>query len=456
MVGTSLRDGRYAICGVLGGGGQGATFDAVDKVGGHPVAIKRFEVSGARSWKDVQLAEREARVLSELSHELLPAAFEHFEEDGSLYLVMEKIEGKSMAQLGALPPAEVFHFLEDAAQVLAYLHGRVPPVIHRDIKPSNVICRPARSDRGESRAHYVVVDFGSVRDSLKPAGGSTVVGTFGFMAPEQFQGRAMPQSDVYGVGATAITVVTGQPPEDLPHRGLAINVKAAFKAANVRDPSLRRLLIRLLDPNPDKRAAAIAPLLQQAGPAPEEGPPSSDRGRRRPRRDRDDSDRPPRPQTGQAKVHAPALRLPWLITLVATMGLLIARIGITLSLRVAVPIVLTMLSLVFGRALRRAAKRVTHAGKRAGDTLKRAQGKVRAHSLPGTWEHDAEKKPGRRRRRRKHRKHPAASGMRVNAGGKDKRVRIENEDADLSEQLEQAVEEAAEAVDEVFGGRRRR
>ena len=117
LLGSSLRDNRYAIGGILGGGSQGATLDAVDKHEGRPVAIKRFEVADAHTWKDVELAEREARVLGELTHDLLPQALDHFEEDGALYLVMEKIEGKSLSQLGALPPAEVLHFLEDADKV---------------------------------------------------------------------------------------------------------------------------------------------------------------------------------------------------------------------------------------------------------------------------------------------------------------------------------------------------
>ena len=96
---ASLRDGRFVLLGALGEGSQGATFDGVDKREGRAVAIKRFQVRGARSWKDVELAEREARVLSQLDHRRLPAYIDHFEEGGALYLVMEKIEGESLASL---------------------------------------------------------------------------------------------------------------------------------------------------------------------------------------------------------------------------------------------------------------------------------------------------------------------------------------------------------------------
>src|SRR5882757_2841152 len=94
-----LQGGRYQLLGKLGEGGQGTTFDAIDKREGRPVAIKRFSVRGAASWKDVELAEREATVLASLSHPALPAHVDHFEEGGALYLVMDKIEGQNLASI---------------------------------------------------------------------------------------------------------------------------------------------------------------------------------------------------------------------------------------------------------------------------------------------------------------------------------------------------------------------
>lgn len=97
-----LGQGRYVITGSLGAGSQGETLDAVDKREGRPVAIKRFTLRSAKSWKDVELAEREANVLASLSHSGLPRYIEHFEENGALYLVMEKIEGETLhARRGA-------------------------------------------------------------------------------------------------------------------------------------------------------------------------------------------------------------------------------------------------------------------------------------------------------------------------------------------------------------------
>ena len=257
--GVEVGQGRYVIVGSLGAGSQGETLEAVDKREGRPVAIKRFTLRGAKSWKDVELAEREATVLASLSHPSLPRYVEHFEENGALYLVMEKVEGESLAarQRRRVPLSheQVHRFLRDAAVSLAYLHGHAPPIVHRDIKPGNVILRPDGS--------YGLVDFGSVRDRLKPEGGSTVVGTFGFMAPEQFQGRAAPVSDVYAVGATALSLLSGREPEELPHKGLAIDVDAALRGQV--DRRLIAALRSMLEPDPDRRARSVGEALRLAG-----------------------------------------------------------------------------------------------------------------------------------------------------------------------------------------------
>ena len=93
-----LANGRYVVWRKIASGAQADTLEAVDRRSGRPVAIKRFSVGHAKSWKDVELAEREARVLASLSHPALPAYVDHFEEKGSLYLVMELVEGESLAE----------------------------------------------------------------------------------------------------------------------------------------------------------------------------------------------------------------------------------------------------------------------------------------------------------------------------------------------------------------------
>jgi serine/threonine protein kinase len=372
---TELKQGRYAVVRTLGQGAQGETLEAVDKRDGRLVAIKRFPIRGAQSWKNVELAEREARVLASLDHPLLPKYIDHFEEEGALCLVMERIEGETLADLrrggGSLEREAVWRLLADMADVLDYLHGRAPPVIHRDIKPSNVILGPDGAFR--------IVDFGSVRDSLKPEGGSTVVGTFGYMAPEQFQGRALPQSDVYGVGATLIALLTGREPEDLPHRGLALDIESALRGR--ADGELIRVLKAMLELDPDRRARSITPLL--SGHVSRHRPAGERHGSHRQRERRERRDRH-RSATRHAQSHRRSQKsrrsgagLPFLIALLFVVGFIVARVAVAVSLRLVIPLVLVMLSLLLIPGVRRAAERVRSAGKRADRAMRRAQDSIR-------------------------------------------------------------------------------
>jgi tRNA A-37 threonylcarbamoyl transferase component Bud32 len=365
---ATFRDGRYRVARVLGEGAQATTFDATDTTTGRAVAIKRFRVRGAKSWKEVELAEREAKVLAHLTHAGLPRYIEHFEEQGELFLVTEKIPGQSLAALRTrgvtFGERDVLRFLNDAAATLGYLHGRAPPIVHRDIKPSNVVRRPDGS--------YVLIDFGAVRDRMKPEGGSTVVGTFGYMAPEQFQGRAMPTSDVYAVGATALTLLTGREPEDLPHKGLGIDVSAALAQSRV-SPDLVRALGAMLVPDPDQRAPTIEAALDGVrGPA--TIPPYDSAGqkqRRELRRLARDARQEERRRRRAAR--RPLGPLPGLILIIVLLALTVAQIAVGLALRVVVPTVLTILSLFFGAGLRRAAESTREAGRVAHAAIRRAQ-----------------------------------------------------------------------------------
>jgi serine/threonine protein kinase len=361
----TLRGGRYRLLGVLGSGAQAHTFEALDTTTNRPVAIKRFRVRGARSWKDVELAEREARVLSELQHPNLPKYIEHFEESGALFLVMEKVEGQTLAALrresGSLEPRELLRFLDDAAKILGYLHGRAPSVIHRDIKPQNVIRRPDGS--------FALVDFGSVRERLRPEGGSTVVGTFGYMAPEQFQGRALPATDVFGVGATAIACLTGEEPENLPHKGLAIDVRRAL--GPTREPRLTSLLEQLLDPDPDRRAGDLGRALRETMGPQRSSPPhgrASKPGKSSKFSHTTTAWGPPRrrPRNGFALS----------ILLLVMVSLFVARIATFGLFRVALPLVLGMLAIFFGSGLKKAAGRCLEIGEAGEFALRNAARRV--------------------------------------------------------------------------------
>jgi len=376
---TGRLNGRYELREKLGQGSQGETYAAIDhgrdpslsdkweayvgKAKGKAtkprgnVAIKCFRVGDAKAWKDVELAEREARILASLDHPKLPKYYDHFEEDGVLYLVMEKIEGESLAATKRVfDAAEVVRMMTDISQALAYLHGRTPPIVHRDVKPANILRRPDGS--------YALVDLGAVRDKLKSSGGSTVVGTFGFMAPEQFQGRASPRSDVYGLAATAITMLTGEEPENLPHEGLGIDVERAVPLGT--PAPLVRALRAMLVPDPDQRVATVDDALARLrGTAPEERKTRRREERAEKKKQRLQKEALSAPARGEAELGAGRRpRAPLLPRLLARLGLLLAWIVVSVVVGLVVPFALVVLSLVFGSALRRAARSCAEAAAR--------------------------------------------------------------------------------------------
>jgi hypothetical protein len=345
MIGRELRSGRYVVTARLGGGAQGDTWEARDRArADRAVAVKAFRVGTARAWKDVELAEREARTLALLEHDLLPRYIEHFEEEGTLYLVMERIEGESVAELRRrrvrFDANEVLRMLRDFGRALGYLHSRTPPVVHRDVKPGNVVQR--RDGR------FALVDFGAVRDRMRPEGGSTVVGTFGYMAPEQFQGRASPASDVYGAGATALAMLTGREPEDLPHEGLAIDVARAMPAGTPKE--LVRALERMLAADPDKRARSIEDAFAGA-----QGRTPTTHTERRQAHARHRAERRARKRERRAARRSHGARVPFLPRLLVHLALWIASLVVWVTVGLVTPLLLAIFSLFFGSALRRAA-----------------------------------------------------------------------------------------------------
>lgn len=253
--------GRYELLELLGQGGQGRTYRAWDQRNKQHVAVKAMALRGLRGWKAFDLFERECKVLKALKHPGVPRFLDSFaadqnsgqgnDGDNGYYLVMELVEGDSLQDLiddsCPLPLPQLYNVLEQLLAIVQMLHSQPVAIIHRDIKPANIICKPDGS--------LVLVDFGSV--SISPAaepvgsGGSTMIGTSGYMAPEQFHGEVSPASDVYGLGATLAALAAGAPANTLRRKGLRINVRPIVP----RSP-LRKVLEKMLQPNPERRYAS--------------------------------------------------------------------------------------------------------------------------------------------------------------------------------------------------------
>jgi serine/threonine protein kinase/ankyrin repeat protein len=231
-IGDVIRD-RYRILEILGQGGNGITYAAMDLQQKTKVAIKALSLRHMNDWKQIELFEREAKVLSQLDHAAIPKYFDYFtidtEEDRAFYIVQELAQGQNLAKLveagWRTNEKGVRKIAEQVLNILTYLHSLNPPVIHRDIKPHNLIY----DDNGK----VSLVDFGAVQDTYRStmARGSTVIGTFGYMAPEQFRGQAVPATDLFSLGATILFILTHRSPSELPQERLRYDFRSKIQVS---------------------------------------------------------------------------------------------------------------------------------------------------------------------------------------------------------------------------------
>jgi len=193
----------------IGRGGMGRVFRARHVRLDRAVAVKFLAGEAASSPEAQARFAREARALGLLDHPNIVRVHDFGDEEGERFLVMELVEGRSLAQVLPLPPAEAVRVALQVCDALAYAHAR--GVVHRDIKPANILLD------GEGRVK--VTDFGIARivrqdgprDTLTAS--HVVVGTPEYMAPEALAGAPPdPRMDVYAVGALLHEMVTGRPP----------------------------------------------------------------------------------------------------------------------------------------------------------------------------------------------------------------------------------------------------
>ncbi|MBE9210447.1 serine/threonine protein kinase [Nostoc sp. LEGE 06077] len=266
MITEQILGDRYEIQQQLGKKAGRRTFVARDLTTQALVIIKLLSFSSDFEWDDLKLFEREAETLKSLSHPAIPRYLDYFEVNSptikGFALVQTYIPAQTLEQYlqsgRSFPEIEVKQIATAVLEILTYLHGLNPPVIHRDLKPSNILL----GDRsGNSVGQVYLVDFGSVQTVLAAEGGTrTVVGTYGYMPPEQFGGRTLPASDLYSLGATLIYLVTGTHPADLPQKDFRMQFDTAVNLSS----SLTQWLKWMTEPSLDRRLtsanAALAAL----------------------------------------------------------------------------------------------------------------------------------------------------------------------------------------------------
>lgn len=261
---------RYRAIKPLGQGGFGKTFLAIDedKPSHPPCVIKQFlpQAQGTSTLqKAAELFNQEAIRLDELGkHPQIPDLLAYFSQDGQQYLVQEFIEGqdlsKELASQGAFKEAQIESLLNNLLPVLQFVHQH--QVIHRDIKPENII-------RRKKDNQLFLVDFGAAKAVAGAVSGKTgtVIGSMGFVAPEQTIGKALFASDIYSLGVTSIHLLTGLHPFDLfdPNQGVWIWRQMLKKPISTR---LATILDKMLQSAINLRYQSAAEILKDLQPQP--------------------------------------------------------------------------------------------------------------------------------------------------------------------------------------------
>ncbi len=251
-----VLNGRYRIVKLLGQGGFGAVYRAWDVNLNIPCALKE---NSETSPVAVRQFAREATMLATLRHANLPKVTDHFSipEKGQ-YLVMEFIDGEDLQEKlqqtgGPLPEALVLDWMGQILDALVYLHEMQPPVIHRDIKPANI--------RITAKGQAFLVDFGIAKlydPEVKTTVGARAV-TPGYSPHEQYgQGATDVRSDIYALGATMYTLLTGEVPPESVGRMLEDPLIPPMQLNPALSPGLAAVVQRALEVDPRKRFQSAA------------------------------------------------------------------------------------------------------------------------------------------------------------------------------------------------------
>jgi formylglycine-generating enzyme required for sulfatase activity len=264
-----LKD-RYRALKLLGQGGFGKTFKAVDEDQPHKplCVIKQFAFSNNHPETRqiaLKLFYEEAQHLEALGkHDQIPELTAYFDVEGQPYLVQQFIDGQDLEQelatAGTFNQAKIRKLLESLLPVLDFLHHQSPPVIHRDIKPANIIRR--RSD-----GVFVLVDFGAAKLASQTmlAKTGTVIGSPEYTAPEQTRGKPVFASDIYSLGVTCIYLLTQVSPFDLFDLSTDAWVWRDYLVKNPVDEKLGKVLDKMIANSLNERYRSIAEVLAALG-----------------------------------------------------------------------------------------------------------------------------------------------------------------------------------------------
>jgi serine/threonine protein kinase len=246
---------RYRILDIRGVGGMSTVYKArdlrftsVDRL----CAVKEmFNSAEDAKLRQVRLAnfQREASLLATLKHPAIPPIFDYFEQQGTIYLVLELVDGDDLETLlsqrgSPFEQEQVIDWAIALCSVVSYLHNQKPePIIFRDLKPSNIMIR------AEDQT-LKLVDFGIAR-TFAPQQKGTMIGTEGYAPPEQYKGIADARGDIYAMGATLHHLATGSDPRS--ETPFTFGQRPPRKLNPSLSPAFEELILRCVAYSPSER-----------------------------------------------------------------------------------------------------------------------------------------------------------------------------------------------------------
>ncbi|MDQ3778348.1 MAG: protein kinase, partial [Actinomycetota bacterium] len=255
---NTLFDGRYRILRKLGTGGMANVYLAEDEELGRRVAIKILNDRHASDDQFVERFRREAKNAAGLSHPNIVSIYDRGEAEGTYYIAMEYLEGRSLKDRivaeGPLPTSAAIECTRQILRAVGFAHRR--GIVHRDIKPHNVLLAQDGSER-----RFKVTDFGISRTAasqMTEAG--SIVGTAQYLSPEQARGAPVDQrSDVYSVGIVLYELLTGklpftgETPLEIAMKHLSEVPKSPSSLRPEISPDLDMIVLRALAKDPEDR-----------------------------------------------------------------------------------------------------------------------------------------------------------------------------------------------------------
>ena len=259
-VGTVIGE-KYEILKKIGQGGMSVVYLAMDTRLNKQWAIKEIKKTNKQETKTlIKGLQMEANILKMVDHPVLPRIVDIIHSNGTVFVVMDYIEGRPVSEIlkleGAQSQDKVIEWAKELCGALDYLHSMNPPIIYRDMKPSNIMLKPNGTVK--------LIDFGTAKEfDVESLADTTALGTRGYAAPEQFgdsKGRGIyktdARTDIYSLGATLYHIVTGKNPSEPPY---------VIKPIRTWNPALssglEKIITKCTMPNPEDRYQSCAELM---------------------------------------------------------------------------------------------------------------------------------------------------------------------------------------------------